>query len=348
MNKRTAHHLAALICGNLVSPSRVRHSFRVFYLAIVLATIGLTQSLFAGPPPAPEAKEVAPAPPLDWKEMAISPVSNPIFFEDPRIRTEARFVFLYNRVSDDFSINVGGTDINLGGADIFAYGLQLRYAVTPRLAIIATNDVGISFRPDTEIPGTAFTDADGYSDFDVGLKYALIDDPAHQFLLTPILTYAIPTGGRYVFQGDNAGIFDLAVSSEKGFDKFHLIGNVGVRIPIYEDRNSTSLHYSLHADYFVCPLFIPLVEFNGWTVLNSPSGTKGPLGSLGTGLNTEGADLINFGAANLEGKTQAAIGVGFRSKLGKHLDFGVVYEHTVTSPEGAFEQRVTTDLIFHF
>ncbi len=238
--------------------------------------------------------------------------------------------------------------MNLGGADIYAYGAQLRYALTPRLAIIATNDVGISFRPDRPIPGTAFTDADGYSDLDVGFKYALIDNPAQQFLLTPILTYAIPTGGRNVFQGDNSGIFDLAVSTEKGFDRFHVIGNVGVRLPVGTDRNSTSLHYSFHADYFVSRFFIPLVEFNGWTVLDSPPGNKGPLSAFNTALNTEGADLINFGSTGLETDTQAAVGVGFRSKLGKYVDFGVVYEHTFTSPEGAFEQRVTTDLIIHF
>ncbi len=285
---------------------------------------------------------------VDWREFAISPVSNPIFFEDPRIETGARLIFLYNRVSDDLALNIGSTHVGLGGADIYAYGAQLRYAVTPRLAIIATNDVGITFRPDHPIPGTAFTNATGYSDLDVGLKYAIIDDPAHQFLLTPILTYAIPTGGRNVFQGDNSGIFDVAVSSEKGFDKFHVIGNAGVRIPVDSDRNSTSLHYSLHADYFFNRFFIPLVEFNGWTVLDSPNGTKGPLGAFNTALNTEGADLINFGASNIQTDTQAAFGVGFRSKLCKYVDFGVVYEHTVTSPEGAFEQRVTTDVIIHF
>ena len=246
--------------------------------------------------------------------------------------------------------------MNLGGADIFAYGAQIRYAITPRLALIATNDVGIYFKPDTEIDGTAFQRQTGYSDLDVGLKYALIDDPAHQFLLTPILTYAIPTGARRVFQGDNSGIFDVAVSAEKGFDKFHLIGNIGVRVPVDTDRNSTELHYSLHADYYVNRFFIPLVEFNAWTVLDSPPGNKGPLAFLlngdtvqiNTPVNTEGADLINFGASNLEGDTQAAIGAGFRSKVIKNLDFGVVGEYTVTSPKGAFEWRVTTDFILHF
>ncbi|MBA3883538.1 MAG: hypothetical protein H0X73_12735, partial [Chthoniobacterales bacterium] len=58
-------------------------------LMIALLAGPLAQGLEAG-----DAKSIpieqAPAP--DWREFAISPVSNPIFFEDPRIRTEVRLV----------------------------------------------------------------------------------------------------------------------------------------------------------------------------------------------------------------------------------------------------------------
>lgn len=349
MNTPTPNQPVALDGGNPESTTWTQPFSKWFLLAIAFSAVGLTQSLLAGPPPPPDGKSapVAAPPPPDWREFVISPVSNPIFFEDPRIRTEVRLIYLYNRVSDDLALELPGVTVPLGGADIHAFGAQIRVALTPRLALIATNDVGIVFRPDNPIPGTAFTNATGYSDLDVGFKYALIDDPAHQFLFTPILTYAIPTGGRSVFQDDNSGIFDVAFSTEKGFDKFHLIANAGFRIPVDSDRNSTEFHYSLHGDYFVHHLFIPFVEFNGWTVVDSPPGNKGPLGVFNTALNTEGADLINFGASDPIG-TQAAIGVGFRSKICKYVDFGVVYEHTVTDPEGAFEQRVTTDLIIHF
>lgn len=324
--------------------------YRLLAFTIALGAFAFTATTKAGDGKS-YAKEMVPAP-VDWREFVISPVSNPIFFEDPRIRTEARVIFLYNRVGDDFGLRLPGGNLNLGGADIFAYGAQIRFAITPRLAIIATNNVGISFRPDRPIAGTAFSDGDGYSGINLGLKYALIDLPEHQFIFTPIVTYATPTGNDEVFQANNSthdrGLIDVAFSTEKGFNKFHLIGNAGVRIPVSNDRNSTSLHYSLHADYYASPYFIPLVEMNGWTVLDSPSGRNGPLGAFNTAVNTEGADLINFGASNLEGHTQFAIGGGFRSKLGKYVDFGVIYEHTLTSPKGAFEQRVTTDLIIHF
>lgn len=362
MKTQTPNQPAALEGGNPKSTTRTQRFSKWFLLTIALTAFGLTQPLRAGDiQAAKDAKStpVALTPP-DWRDFAISPVTNPIFFEDPRIRTEVRLLYIFNRVSGDFALNLGGTRVGLGGANIYAYGAQIRYAVTPRLAIIATNDVGITFEPDRSIKGTAFSHATGYSDLDAGLKYALIDDPAHQFLFSPILTYAIPTGGRDVFQGDNSGIFDVAFSAEKGFDKFHLIVNSGFRIPLDTDRNSTEAHYSLHADYFVNKYFIPFFEGNGWTVLDSPRGNKGPLGAeldralglpantVNTAVNTEGADLINFGASNLEGHTQVALGGGFRSKICKYVDFGLAYEHTVTSPEGAFEQRVTTDIIIHF
>ena len=96
--------------------------------------LGFAQPLLAGPPPAPDGKSspVETAPPLDWKEMAISPVSNPIFFEDPRIRTEVRLIYLYNRVSDDLALDLPGVTVPLGGADIHAFGAQIRFALTPQ------------------------------------------------------------------------------------------------------------------------------------------------------------------------------------------------------------------------
>jgi hypothetical protein len=136
--------------------------------------------------------------------------------------------YLYNWVNSDFGLRLGKTFLDLGSAEIQAAGAQIRWAVTPRFAIIATNDVYIHFSPKHPIPGTPWVEADGYSDLDVGFKYALIDDRAHEFILTPIVTYAIPTGGSHVFQGDNGGIFNVAVSTEKGFGEVSFAWKRGV------------------------------------------------------------------------------------------------------------------------
>ena len=65
---------------------------------------------------------------VSWKAHTISPVANPIFFEDAMIRSEIRPIFAYHRIDDGF----------LGGGDAQLYAVQIRYAITDRLALIAT------------------------------------------------------------------------------------------------------------------------------------------------------------------------------------------------------------------
>jgi hypothetical protein len=96
-------------------------------------------------------------------------VTNPIFFEDPVIRSEIRPIFAYHTIDNGF-ITAGG--------HATLYALQIRYALTDRLAIIATQDGHF----DIDSPGL---DADGWMDLAGGFKYALIDDAANQFILTP-------------------------------------------------------------------------------------------------------------------------------------------------------------------
>ena len=75
----------------------------------------------------------------DRLDDMISPLANPINFEDPRPNTEARAEFLHHQISDDF-ITTGG--------NVRIYALQLRYAVNDDLAIIATKDGYVDFNPD--------------------------------------------------------------------------------------------------------------------------------------------------------------------------------------------------------
>ena len=59
--------------------------------AAALTLVGL--AAFAPPAPGADAE--------DWKSRAVSPVANPLFFEDPHIRTEIRPIFAYHRIGDD-------------------------------------------------------------------------------------------------------------------------------------------------------------------------------------------------------------------------------------------------------
>ena len=258
----------------------------------------------------------------DWLSHTISPVNNPIFFEDPTIRTELRPIYMRHNIDNGF-ITKGG-DVNL-------YALQFRWAITDRLALIATKDGYVDINPGAG-PG-----ASGWADVGLGLKYALIDDRANQFILTPGVTFEAPFGEKKVFQGNGDGEFNLFVSAAKCFGDFHLTTNVGFRLPIDGDAESSSFHYSLMADYYVCQWFIPFVSMNGSTVISN--GTALP-------LDSEGYDLINFGSTSAD--TSVTLGGGFRTRIRPNLDFGFGYETAVVNPKGLFADRFTFDVIWRF
>ena len=275
----------------------------------------------AGPSKAPVPVST---PTGDWLDATISPVTNPIFFEDPSIRTEIRPIFMHHRIDHDFATGAG--DVNL-------FAVQLRYAVTERLAIIATKDGYIDINLDNG------TDASGWGDVALGLKYALIDNRPAQFILTPGFTFEIPMGNREVFQGNGDGELNLFVSAAKGFGAFHLTANTGVRLPFDTSAESTILHYNVMADYRICRWFQPFISASGITVLDEGNAM---------GLTTEGYDLINFGSSQSGGETQIVVGGGFRSQLTDSLSFGIAWEKSVTTPHGLFDDRLTADLIWRF
>ncbi len=306
--------------------SQLSHS-QSRWLSLLIAgscsAVSLVASLQAG---APSISSKAPVPvteAVSWKAHTIAPVANPIFFEDAIIRSEIRPIFAYHNIDSGF----------LGGGDAQLYAVQIRYAITDRLALIATQDGYFQINND------AIGNPDGWMDLALGLKYALIDDEASQFILTPGFTVHIPTGSRDVFQGRGDGEINPFVSAQKGFGDFHLSANAGLRIPFDSNEQSLIAHYSVMADYYTCRWFIPFVAFDAFTVLNE--GNNIP-------LTSEGYDVINFGASGADGVTQATIAVGFRSRLLDNLDFGFAYQKAVISPKGLTDDRFTFDLCIRF
>ena len=109
--------------------NHITSSYR--WLLAAVAAAATFPSVQAGTPGV-AAKNPAPPPAaVDWKASTIAPVANPIFFEDPVIRSEIRPIFAYHRIDDGFIT---------GGGEAYLYALQLRYAITDRLAFIATQD----------------------------------------------------------------------------------------------------------------------------------------------------------------------------------------------------------------
>jgi hypothetical protein len=110
----------------------------------------------------------------------ISPMTNPVFFEDPRNLTEVRFIFLNH--------NLPGA---LGGNSIQVYAAQIRVALTERLSLIATKDGFIYTQ--SSLPGLD----SGFADVAAGLKYNLYRDPSAGRLLSG----GFPNGERKVATG---------------------------------------------------------------------------------------------------------------------------------------------------
>lgn len=110
------------------------------------------------------------------------------------------------------------------------YALQARWAVTDRLAIIAVKDGYLNIDTPKYTSG-------GWADLAAGLKYAVIDDKAHEFILTPGVTVGLPTGNDRVFQATGDGTINPFVPVGKGFGKPRLLGNVGGIIYRWQRRD---------------------------------------------------------------------------------------------------------------
>ena len=272
----------------------------------------------------------------NWLDNTISPVSNPIFFEDPKITSEVRPVYMYHNLPDQFDYKGGHAAL---GGRVQVAAVQLRYAINDRLSVIATKDGYIEFQPQHSLPH-----AYGFADLAAGLKYNVINDPDKQLLLTPGFTITVPTGSTEVFQGRGSAEWNLFVSAEKGLGNFHLTGNAGLRLPDNLAEQSAQIHYSLQADYYTCQYFIPFVAANGYTILNN--GHRNIVD--GVPLNTELYDLINSGSTGAAGSTEFTVGTGFRTRITKNVDLGFAYEGGVVEPVGIFDNRFTVDAIGRF
>ena len=258
-----------------------------------------------------------------WKDKTIAPVTNPFYFEAAQVNTELRPVFIHHEIPSSF----------LGGGDANVYGVQARWAVNDRLALIATKG-GIC---DLDMPAAGINET-GWADLGFGLKYAAVDDEENQLLITPGLKLELPSGSGGIFQNNGDGEWNVFVSAMKGFDDLHFTGSVGARIPNDNDEESSFLHWSAQVDYYTCKWFIPFIAFNSFTVLSG--------GDRATPV--EGYDLINFGSAAAEGDTYSAIGFGFRSRLHDRVDLGLSYENGVGSNEGIMDERYIVDMVIRF
>ena len=258
----------------------------------------------------------------------VPPLTNPVFNETPYITTEARAIYLYNRLPEDFVTN--GGHVNLAA-------LQLRIALTERLGFIATED-GYADAHFDEV----LDDENGFANIAFGFKYAILSNPESESLLTAGLRYEIPindleTGGIEL-QGDGDGFLNPFITGATAFGDLGLQASLGANIALDGDADTSILHYSLHADYEVLPGFFPILELNGFTPIDHGKRLTGAVGKL------DGVDLLNFGSDDRD--TTIAVGGGFRYRFTDNVQIGVGAETPITdNDDSILDYRLYADLV---
>lgn len=263
-------------------------------------------------------------------EDLVIPVSNPTLFEDPRVTSEVRPIFVYHEISDQF-VSAGGN------AKVGA--VQLRVAITDRLGLIATKDGYVWLEPESALPRK-----NGWANLAFGLKYNFLREEDWGLLATAGLRYETASGDKDVFQGRGDGVLNPFLTAAWAHDGLHVLGYTGPRLPI-SGNDTTFWDTSLHVDYGI-GRFYPLIEVNWVHALDG--GRRLP-------IDQEGFDFFNLGARNAGGRGVVTQAYGFRVRLADGvsvgdqvagIDWGAVYETPLTDREDLFAWRVTTDIVF--
>lgn len=248
----------------------------------------------------------------------VHPVTSPYFHEDSFVNTDVRAWFVYH----DFP---NGGVIDGGSAKVYA--LQVRVAITDQLQLVAYKD-GY-----TDFDAGLLKDA-GWNDLAAGLKWAPIQDHAKQFYLSVGAGYEFPVGDADVLQND--GELRVWAAVNKGFGPLHLGGTVNYFYPTSRSDEplgySETLSWHFHLDYYVCEWFSPVVEVNGYHVLNKH----------GEVVPFSGIDVTNLGG----GDDVISLGLGAEIRPAKNLGLRAAWETPLTSGDDLYGWRITVSAVF--
>lgn len=264
----------------------------------------------------------------------ISPVTNPLLFEDPRALTEVRPIFMYQQIP--------GSQPDFNGGSVYYYGVQARLAVTDRLSFTFNKLAGITLSPGSN---SLYDGGTGFGELWLGPKYTFIRNEETGTLLAGGVQFQIPIGSSNVFQntGDLSVVPYLTYGQNFGRDlkigSFNTL--IGTGYALSTDNIRSDYYYlSAHLDLDVMNKhkFYPLVELNWLYYTNNGNG-------LPTG--NEGRDLFNLGGqAKNSGMVTGAFGA--RYKITESAQVGAAFEFPLAGPRDMFQYRVTLDFILRY
>lgn len=264
----------------------------------------------------------------------ISPMSNFIFFEDPRTLTEARAIFFHHELPDSI-----GT-LGLPGGDVQLYALQLRFALSERLSVIAVKDGFVVADIDGGALDTLFND--GWADITAGLKYNLVRDTCRGHLLSAGFTYEMPVGSQRTLQDIGDGEFHFFVTGGKRlFDGLgHYLGAFGYRLPVDDTVQTTSVHWSNHVDVKLTDQLYVFTNLVWWHWTESAD--------TGLPLGVAGQDVLNLSSTNVANNDLVTQSIGVKVKPSGNAELGVNYEFPLTDFEDIVASRLQVELILRY
>ncbi len=283
------------------------------------------------------------------------PMSFPFYFEDPYITSGINFIGIWH----DYPATVASTPPLPWGGQIGALALQIRLAITDRLAFIATKD-GVGFHDPASLP-----DATGAFNLALGFKYALWKTAGENWsaIVTPSLRYEIPIPQGQIFQGGDPGVFIPAIATGFQHGNWHLIGSFGGFAPISGQLSSSNFFYNFRVDH-AFPVgreswwithIAPFIELNGihWITSGDGSRTIRVGGTVDTVANLlppgfEGVDVVNLGNPGVAGNDYVTMAWGVRIPFRTGLNLGFAYERPLSNTRDITEQRVTVNATFEF
>lgn len=284
---------------------------------IAAALLGVSLTAFAGTA-ADDKKAVTP---LAAEDFPVHPITGPYWHEDSFVTSDLRFIYAYHHISREV----------LGGGRASVSAVQLRYAITPSLQFVAYKDGWM----DIDAKGY---DASGWNDLAAGLKWAFYQNDEKQLHAALGVGYEFASGDDQVLQDDDEVRFWFSVN--KGFGKLHLGATVNYFLAtdngddIFADSNHLSWH--LHADYQVNRWFSPVIEVNGYHVLDE--------GDVVTPFQAN--DIANIGGNKNEDSITFAAGAEVRPCSA--FAIRAAYEFPLTGESDVFGHRWTFSAVVNF
>lgn len=225
--------------------------------------------------------------PVEQPDFPVHPISDPYWSEDSFIGTDLRPVFAWHHFPGD----------PLGSGYGTVYAMQLRIKLTKSLQFVAYKDGYM------DIHTKGYKDR-GWNDLAGGLKWAFLQNEELKLHAAIGAGYEFASGDDNVLQDDDG--FRFWASVNKSFGRLHLGATANYFWATDNgddslgDSNIFSWHF--HADYQVCNWFSPVVEVNGYHVMDEGD-TVTPF---------SGTDVVNLGGNKNENVITVAVGAEIR------------------------------------